>query len=220
MFNNIIENGLTSTNILICIVVSLLLGFIVSFLHMKTSKYSKNYVTTLFVLPTLVAVIIMLVNGNLGTSVAVLGAFSLIRFRSVPGNSREILNIFFAMVIGLAIGTGYVMFAVVITIIISLVIYLLYILKFGESKEQNKKLKIVIPEDLDYTGIFDDIFNEYIKKYTLEQVKTINMGSMFELNYNIILKDSNKEKEFIDKIRCRNGNLKISITLPIIDQEL
>lgn len=220
MFESIFTTNITITNFLICIGVSLILGMIISIIHMKTTTYSKNFAVTLSLLPSLVATVIMMVNGNLGTSVAALGAFSLIRFRSIPGNSKEIMNVFFAMTVGLACGTGYIGFAVTITVLLSLFTYVLYKIKFGENKEQCKILKIVIPEDLDYTNVFDDLFEEYTTKFTLQQSKTINMGSMFELTYSIVLKNSNLEKEFIDKLRCRNGNLKIALSHPLIDQEL
>ena len=220
MFNSIISTNIDLQGFLICIFTSLVLGLIVAVLHMKTSRYSKNFVTTLAVLPTLVTLVILLVNGNLGTAVAVAGSFSLVRFRSLPGNSKEIMNVFFAMAIGLAVGTGYIMFSIIATVIVSLFSIILYAIKFGEDKYNNKALKVVIPEDLDYTNVFDDILEEYTSKSELEQVKTINMGSMFELTYLISIKKDINEKEFIDKIRCRNGNLKISLTHSINDQEL
>lgn len=220
MFNSILESSLTITNFLICTGVSLVLGIIIALLHKITSKSNKNFITTLAILPTLVAAVILMVNGNLGTSVAVLGAFSLVRFRSIPGNSKEILQVFFAMTIGLAIGTGYVVFATILTLIVAVVILILNYISFGENKKQEKILKIVIPEELDYTEVFDDIFDEYLASYSLEQSKTTNMGSMFELKYLITIKESTNEKQFIDKLRVKNGNLKISITHPIEGSEL
>lgn len=151
----------------------------------------------------------MLVNGNLGTSVAVLGTFSLVRFRSVPGSSKEIAIIFFAMAVGLATGTGFLTFAAMITVMIGLVFFVLGKFSFGESKENEKDLRITIAEHIDYTEIFEDIFKEYTSKYKLQRVKTTNLGSMYELEYHITLKDVKKEKEMIDSIRCRNGNLTV-----------
>lgn len=187
---------------------------------MKTGKYSKNFVVTLTILPSLVQVVMMMVNGNLGTSVAVLGAFSLIRFRSLPGNSREIASIFLSMAIGLSIGMGQILFAILITVIICLVIIILMYTKFGETKDTVKILKITIPEDLDYTGVFDDIFKQFTKDINLEQVKTTNIGSMFELKYSVKLLKNINEKEFIDTIRCRNRNLNISLTNSVSEMEL
>ena len=221
MFETIFTtNTLTIESVLLSIFVSLLLGIAISFLHMKTSRYSKNFVITLAILPTLVELIILMVNGNLGTSVAVLGAFSLIKFRSVPGNSREIMSIFFAMAIGLATGMGQIVLAIVMTIIIGLVIFALSKTNFAEKGKKERILKITIPENLDYTEIFDDIFTKYTTKIDLFHVKTTNMGSMFELSYIVNLKDINDQKKLIDEIRTRNGNLKIILERPLDGNEL
>lgn len=222
MFKSIFEttNSLSITTVLLCLSVSIILGLIIAFTHIKTGKYTKNFVITLTILPALVQVVMMMVNGNLGTSVAVLGAFSLVRFRSIPGNSKEITSIFLAMAIGLSVGMGHILFAIIVTIIVCLVLVILSITKFGEKREVVKILKITIPENLDYTGVFDDIFNQFTKQIILEQVKTTNMGSMFELKYSVKLLNDVNEKEFIDSLRCRNGNLTISLTNPIVEQEL
>lgn len=220
MFSSILGGTLTISNFAICLSVALALGFIVSLMHMKTTKSNKNFVTTLFVLPALVTTVILLVNGNLGTSVAVLGAFSLVRFRSIPGNSKEILSVFFAMAIGLAVGVGYIGFAAIFTIAISLIVALLSIFNFGQSTRNTKMLKILIPEDLDYTEVFNDIFYDYVDSSDMVSAKTVNMGSIFELTYRVDLKKNINEKEFIDKLRVRNGNLKISLSHPLTDQEL
>lgn len=222
MFNSIFDvNGSLSIGVvLICFSASIILGLVVAFTYMKTGKYSKNFVITLTILPSLVQVVMTMVNGNLGTSVAVLGAFSLVKFRSLPGNSREIASIFLTMAIGLSIGMGQILFATLMTIIICILLIILSLTKFGETKDVIKILKITIPENLDYTGVFDEIFNKFTSQIDLEQVKTTNMGSMFELKYRVkLLKDIN-EKEFIDMLRCRNGNLNISLTNPIVDMEL
>ncbi len=220
MFSSIIGTTVTLSSFLICLGVSLVLGFVVAYMHKKTTKSNKNFVTTLFILPALVTTVILLVNGNLGTSVAVLGAFSLIRFRSIPGNSKEILSVFFAMAIGLATGVGYIGFAAIFTVAISLVIALLSVLNFGSDTKYTKMLKVLIPEDLDYTEIFNDIFNDYVSDAEMVSAKTVNMGSIFELTYRINLKKNINEKEFIDKLRVRNGNLKIVLSHPLTDQEL
>ena len=190
---------------------SVVLGLIIAFVHMYTSKCSKNFAITLCTLPVMVQVIIMMVNGNLGTSVAILGVFGLVRFRSMQGNSREIASIFFAMGIGLAVGMGQILFAAVITVVVSILFIILSKTKFGEGNIGEKKLKITIPEDLDYSNVFDDLFEKYTKTNDLAKVKTTNMGSLFELTYNIILKDNAEEKAFIDELRCRNGNLNITL---------
>lgn len=219
MFNTILEENLTISSFAICLIASLVLGLIVAFMHMKTTKSNKNFITTLAILPSLVTTVILLVNGNLGTAVGVLGAFSLIRFRSVPGNSKEILSVFFAMAIGLAVGVGYIGFATIFTIAISLIIILANLFNFGDNSKI-KKLKVLIPEDLDYTEVFNDIFKSDLVSYELVSAKTVNMGSIFELTYDVILNKNINEKEFIDKLRVRNGNLKIAISHPLTDQEL
>lgn len=198
--------------ILVCTLVSILLGVIVAYTHKKTSKYSKNFLITLAILPVLVQTVMIMVNGNLGTSIAIVGAFSLVRFRSLPGTSKEILSVFFSMAIGLATGMGHIFFASIMTIIVSLAIILLNKLKLFDLNSNTKMLKILIPENLDYTNMFDDIFNKFVKEYKLEKVKTTNMGSLFELSYRITFNNDINEKEFIDEIRIRNGNLKIILS--------
>lgn len=212
MFTSIlssVEGNLTMQNGLLCTVVSVVLGVLIAVIYMQQGNYSKNFVVTLAMMPVLVQVVIMLVNGNVGTSVAVLGTFGLVRFRSVPGTSREIANIFFAMAVGLATGMGYLTFSVAMVVVIGGMFLLLGKTSFGERKYNEKDLRITIAEDLDYTNIFEDIFAEYTSKSSLEQVKTTNLGSMYELKYHITLKDAKKEKEMIDQLRCRNGNLTI-----------
>lgn len=212
MFSSILTGAagnLSIQNALLCMLVSIMLGLLIAVIYGAQGACSKNFMVTLTLLPVLVQMVIMLVNGNLGTSVAVLGAFSLVRFRSVPGSSKEMAVIFFAMAVGLATGTGFLSFAVVMTIMIGGVFLVLGKTRFGESKQENKDLRITIAEHLDYTEIFDDIFRKYTDSCSLQRVKTTNLGSMYELEYHITLKDIAKEKEMLDAIRCRNGNLTI-----------
>lgn len=212
MFNSVIKSGgLTLNSAIICIVSAVLLGIIISFVHMKSSKYTKNYVVTLAILPLLVATVMIMVNGNLGTGVAIAGAFSLVRFRSMPGNSREIASVFFAMAIGIAIGMGQIVFATLVTLIVSVLFLIFYKTKFGEERSVYKTLDIVIPESLDYEDVFDTIFKKYTNSYELLRIKTTNLGSLYELKYDITLKAGIKIKTLIDEIRVRNGNLKVSI---------
>lgn len=161
----------------------------------------------------------MIVNGNLGTGVAVMGAFSLVRFRSLPGNSREIGNIFLAMAIGLATGVGYVGIAAVLFVIVAVIQVLLMILPMIGENQYEKDLKITIPENLDYQNIFDDVFETYTVSAELNKVRTVNMGSLYELQYRVALKDQSKEKAFLDDLRCRNGNLIISCGRPATNRE-
>ena len=198
--------------ILVCTLVSIILGVIVAYTHKKTSKYSKNFLITLAILPVLVQTVMIMVNGNLGTSIAIVGAFSLVRFRSLPGTSKEILSVFFAMAIGLATGMGHVFFASIMTIIVAIAIILFNKLNFFDLNPNTKMLKIIVPENLDYTNIFDDIFDKFVSEFKLEKVKLTNMGSLFELNYRVTLKNKVSEKEFIDELRIKNGNLKIILS--------
>ena len=226
MFNSIITDTITPTSFFICIGVAFVLGLIVALTHQFTAKRSygrsasAGMVTTLAILPMLVSVAIMLVNGNLGAGVAVMGIFSLVRFRSIPGNSRSILSVFFAMAIGLAVGTGYIAFAAIFTVAVAIMLAILSALSFGESAAREKRLTILVPEDIDYTNVFDDVFMAYTSKNFLEKAKTTNLGSLFELVYRVELKDGVNEKEFIDKIRVKNGNLKVALSHMLAEEEL
>ena len=221
IFGSIFTNGtITGATFLIATLCSIAIGIFIAFMYTIKNSYSKSFIITLSLLPAIVGVVIMMVNGNLGTSIAILGSFSLIRFRSIPGNSKEIINVFFAMAAGLACGTGYIGFAILITIVISLFMLLLNVVKFGETSKETKILKITVPEEVDYTDCFNDIFNIYTSSIQLTNAKTTNMGSMFELTYNVKLKQGINEKEFIDEIRVRNGNLKVSLSHPLIGEAL
>lgn len=222
MLDSIIENTtkLSLENLLICSFVSIILGVVIAVVHRYTSKYTKNFLVTLAVLPILVQSIILMVSGNLGTSVAIVGAFGLVRFRSLPGTSKEILSVFFAMTVGLATGMGQLVFAGIITLIVSAVLIVFSKIKFGNAKESIKILKVTMPDNLDYTNVFDDIFEVYVKSYSIESVKTVNLGSLFEITYMVNMKKDINEKKFIDDIRCRNGNLKIILTHSIENGEL
>lgn len=213
MFESILSNSagtLAITDALLCAVVSLFLGFLIAFTHMKTEEhYTKHFIITLALLPLLVEVVIMMVNGNLGTSVAIMGSFALIRFRSMPATSKEITCVFFTMAVGLAIGMGHLTFAISFTIITNIMFFLFWKFHFGEPKIKRKTLKITIPETLDYVEVFDDLFTKYTQFHDLTKVKTTNMGSLFELTYQVVMKHTTKEKEFIDDLRTRNGNLSI-----------
>ena len=206
--------------VLIASGVSIILGLLIALTHKATSKYNKNFLTTLAVLPLLVTSVIMIVNGNLGMSVAVAGTFGLVRFRSVPGTSKEILSVFFAMAVGLSCGAGLVYLAGILTIIGCLILIIFNNIGIFDKNKNEKILKIAMPENLDYTEVFNDVLNKYTSKYELEQVKTTNLGSMFELKYNVILNKNINEKEFIDELRVRNGNLKISLSQDISNMEL
>lgn len=214
-------NGAGSVSVqaaLLCTCVSLVLGLVIAAVYMLQGEYTKNFVVTLLLLPALVQAVIMLVNGNLGTGVAIMGAFSLVRFRSVPGTSREISGVFYAIVVGLATGMGYLAYAAMITVIVGAVMLVSYKV-VGHAGVQQHLLRIVISEDLDYEGVFEDILQKYTKTARLIQVKTINMGSMYELRYEIALAKDALVKEMIDDIRTRNANLTVRCSRVLTSRE-
>ena len=178
-------------------------------LYRYKNQSTQSFMITLAILPVIVQTVIMLVSGNIGAGVAVAGAFSLVRFRSAPGSAREIAAVFMVMAIGIATGMGYIVLACILFAVIALFQIALCSLNFGSANDSERILKITIPEDLDYEGLFDDIFAEYTKSARLEKVKTSNLGTLYELRYLITLKDNSVPKAFIDEIRTRNGNLNI-----------
>lgn len=213
MLNSIFHAGTFSLqSVAMALGTAFVLGLAIALLYRSLAS-SSGFTVILAVLPLLVTSVIMIVNGNLGASVAVLGAFGLVRFRSAPGTAREIGFIFYAMAVGLAAGMGFLSLAFIITITAGLVILVLEKIHFGDTESNERQLRITIPEDLNYDGIFDDLFFEYTKQAKLEKVKTTNMGTMYELFYRIQLRDTKKQKAFIDALRCRNGNLTIMMGL-------
>lgn len=210
MLNSILGTELTLTSFLICTGVSLLLGVGTALVASYRSRSTQSLAITLAVLPAVVQAVIMLVNGSIGAGIAVAGAFSLVRFRSAPGTAREIAAIFLAMAIGLATGMGYVGLAVLLFLILAGAMLALTALRFGQKEDAGRILKITIPEDLDYDGLFDDLFERYTTAHTLEKVKTTNMGTLYELRYRITLRQEPVHKVFLDELRCRNGNLDIT----------
>ena len=221
MFNSIFDSTITGLDIktaLICAGVALILGVAIALTHMKTSQTSKGFLITLATLPILVMAVMIMINGNLGTSIAILGAFSLIR--SIQGDAKELLSIFFTMMVGLALGMGHVLFAVVITVISIVAILFFSYTSFLEPNKKNRVLKIVIPEDLDYEDVFDDIFKKYTSRAILVRMKTMNMGSLYKLTYDVTLKKGTKETEFLDEIRVKNCNLKVLLSHPCLEEEI
>ena len=207
-------SNITIGDFILCLIISLLVGLLLAGTYTFKNRYTKSFLVTLAILPAVVCVVIMMVSGNIGTGVAVAGTFSLVRFRSVPGTAKEICAIFLAMCAGLIAGMGYLGYAVLFALILGGITMLYNCINFGgrKAEERYKVLHITIPEDLDYTGVFDEVLTEYTQSHELQQVKTANMGSLFKLTYNIVLKNSEAEKELIDKLRCRNGNLEISVS--------
>ena len=222
MLNNLFTSVFSETaetivisDFIVCIAVSLLIGVFLAFTYSFRTKYTKSFLITLSILPAIVCTVIMMVNGNIGAGVAVAGTFSLVRFRSVPGSARDIGSIFMAMGAGLITGMGYIGYAILFSLIMGVALMIFTNVPLNGSKKRDaieKTLKITIPEDLDYYNVFDDTFDTYTTEHCLISSKTTNMGSMFKLIYNISLKDPSKEKEFVDKLRCKNGNLEIALT--------
>lgn len=214
LFDTELTTVISVTDFLLCIGVALLVGLMMALAYMYRTRYTKSFVVTLAILPAVVCVVIMLVNGNVGAGVAVAGAFSLVRFRSVPGTAKEICMLFLAMGAGLIAGMGYLAFSVLFALLMCAVYMLYNRLDLGAKKNAAvyKTLTVTIPEDLDYTSIFDDLFETYTSSFEIVRVKTTNMGSLFRLTYSITLRDASKEKELIDKIRCRNGNLEVAVS--------
>lgn len=214
IFDTDMTKVITITDFLLCIGVALVVGLILAFAHMYRSRYTKSFIVTLALLPAVVCVVIMMVNGNVGAGVAVAGAFSLVRFRSVPGTAKEITMLFLAMGAGLIAGMGYLGFTMLFTIVMCAFCIFYNYLDFGTRKNaaRYKTLTITIPEDLDYTGVFEDILKEHCMSYDLVRVKTTNMGSLFRLTYDLVMKKEGNEKKMIDQLRCRNGNLEISVS--------
>ena len=212
LFNSIIPStGITPLVFIILVLVSLVLGGIMAMIHTYRNDYTKSFIMTLAILPAVICVVILMVNGNIGAGVAVAGTFSLVRFRSAPGTAREIGAIFAVMGMGLIMGMEYIGYAALFTCLIGLAILMYSRFSADGKKSTRKILKITIPENLNYSDVFDEFLEKYTKSYKLKQVKTSNMGSLYKLSYEIVLTDPSIEKEFIDQLRTRNGNLEISL---------
>ncbi len=208
----------TLGDFVICMVVAILLGSLIALVYGMTNQESgRNFLVTVALLTPIVSLVIMMVNGNLGTGVAVMGAFSLVRFRSVPGQGKEITVIFLSMAIGLAVGTGYLVLASISTIGLLIFSFIFQSLLIGKEDNKDRILTITIPENLNYVEMFDDILRKYTDFNRILEVKTTNMGSLFRLKYSIRLKDKMKEKEMIDILRTKNGDLEISSSLVMED---
>ena len=210
-----IATGITVEAFLICVGVALVLGIAIAVVSGFRARCSGSFLMTLALLPAIVTVVIMMVNGNLGAGVAVAGAFSLVRFRSVPGTAKEIGAIFLAMAAGLACGMGYPLFAAMFAVIMCVMIMAFSAFSFGQRRDwrDRKQLRITLPEDLDYADLFEDLFAKYTTQATLVAVKTTNLGSLNRLTYEVVMKKTGTEKAFIDELRCRNGNLEISMSI-------
>ena len=223
MFNSIFDStagGMEITSALIAAGAALVLGLILAITHMKTSQTTKGFLITLAVLPVLVMGVMIMINGNLGTSIAILGAFSLIRFRSLQGRAKDLLSVFFAMMIGLACGMGHILFGAVITVIAIVAIIILTYTHFLEPNRSERVLRVTIPEDMDYADVFAETFKKYTTRADLITMRTVNMGSLYDLTYDVKLKRGIKEKDFLDSIRERNMNLKVMLSQPVVEQDI
>ena len=210
----------TTTGFMWCTIASLLLGLVAAFVYMYKHDYSKNFVVTLALLPVIVQMVITLVNGNLGAGVAVMGVFNLVRFRSIAGTAKDIGSVFLAMAIGLATGMGYIGVAAILTVIVGIFNIIYVTTPFGTSKTASKLLRITVPEDLEFEGLFDDVLGAYTSAFELQTVQTTNMGSLYQLEYKVSMKGEGREKAMIDELRCLNGNLKISLGNPKANREV
>lgn len=210
LFESIHTGTVTVTTYLIGIAAALLCGVIAALCTAYRSHVTKSFLISLVLLPMIVQTVITMVNGNVGTGVAVMGAFSLIRFRSVPGKAKDIAAIFLSMTAGLACAAGYVGIALLFSLLLGAVTVALAHLPMGEDRTM--ELIITVPESLQFAGAFDELFAQYTRKHRLVRTKTTNMGSLYKLTYQIRLKDPNDLQAFIDDLRCRNGNLEIQIT--------
>jgi len=197
---------------LLCTVCSLIFGFAVAAIYMFRNKYSKSMAVTLVLLPLAVQVIITVVNGNIGAGIAVMGAFSLVRFRSIPGNARDICSLFIAMAVGLVTGMGYLLYAFIFLLLSGAVSIFLVCIRFGEGRTHTLVIRITINENENYNGMFDDIFAKYAEGFELDKVKIAGMGNQYELIYHVRLKSASMPKELIDELRSRNGNLNVMIS--------
>ena len=219
LFSTIFTGSFTIKQFLIAIVVSLILGFFVSLYYMFNDEHSASLSYALVLIPAIETIVIMMINDNLGAGIAVAGSFSLIRFRSIKGNAKELTCIFLSMAIGIMCGTGYVALAALFVVIVLVVAMIMKAVNFGDDKG-HCKLKITVPESLNYEGIFDEVLNKYSRDYKLISVKTVNLGSLFRIEYDINMKDTSSIKPMIDELRERNGNLEILCALDKYGEEL
>lgn len=207
IFDSILSGGFDLGMFLACLAAAGICGLVASLIMGKSGETSKGFLISLVVLPMVVCTVILMVNGSVGTGIAVAGAFSLVRFRSVAGKAKDISAIFLVMTAGLACAAGYVIIALLFTVLVSLVILLLSHIRFGQKDVY--ELHITVPETLQFAGAFDDLFSKYTDSHKLVKTRTSNMGSLYKLAYDVELKDAAASQAFIDELRCRNGNLEI-----------
>lgn len=213
----------TLANTLTIIISAIILGLVISLAYIKTNKtngYSSNFPITLIMLPVIIAIIILLVGNNIATAFSLAGAFSIIRFRSAPGDPKDIAYVFFTLAVGLTCGMGFIVYAIIFTIILCTLMVILDLTKFGASKTKTMQLKITVPEDLNYEDAFDEVLTTYTNSWRIENIRTRDFGALFELTYKINLKEDANQKKFIDDLRCRNGNLNINLTFSGFEEKV
>lgn len=217
LFSSVLTAGtITAGSFFACTITSLVIGMFIAVVYKKAAgQATKSFLVTLALLPVVIELVIMLVNGNIGAGVAVAGAFSLIRFRSAQGRGQEITAIFLDMAVGLATGMGYLMIAVIFAVIVMAIYFILLRSGFGSENSAERVLKITVPESLDFEGAFDDILNKYTEKAELSDVRTSGMGSLYKLTYRVVLRPDSSIHQMIDEMRTRNGNLEISCSRPV-----
>ncbi|MEI8200805.1 MAG: DUF4956 domain-containing protein [Eubacteriales bacterium] len=216
LFYSTTEDTVTLPALVAAIGAALLLGLVISLVYMLTHRaegYSGSFIVTLIMLPTIISVIILLIGSNVARAFSLAGAFSLIRYRSAPGDPKDIAYVFFALAVGLACGMGFIPYAAIFTAILCLVMVVLHFTNFAKPKASHMQLTVTVPENLNYQGLFDDVLDRYTDSWKLKRVKTSDFGTLFDVVYNIHMKSSADQKKFIDELRCRNGNLTISLTL-------
>ncbi|MBQ1567312.1 MAG: DUF4956 domain-containing protein [Erysipelotrichaceae bacterium] len=219
ILSSIFTGSLTLGQFLLAISASMILGFIAALVFMFRNTYTKSFITALVLIPAIETVVIMLVNDNLGVGLSVAGSFALIRFRSVKGNAKELAAVFLAMTIGIICGTGYIVIAAIFTLILCLVMFLLTLTGFGKASENDRYLKITIPESLNYDEVFEGVLDKYCSAWELESIKTLTLGSLFRIEYKITMKDAASTKKMIDELRTRNGNLEIMCSKPATNRD-
>ena len=213
-------SSVSASSFLLCSVVSIVLGLVIAGVYMFRHRYSKNFVVTLALLPLIVQMVITLVNGNLGAGIAVMGVFNLVRFRSIPGSAKDIGSVFLAMAIGLATGMGFIALAVLFTFIVGVVNVVYVLSPFGRPQQPEKVLRVTVPEDLEFDGMFDTVLARYTAEHELTEVCTTNMGSLYQLEYQVRLAQPGIEKRLMDEVRCLNGNLKVSLSSAQVSKEV
>lgn len=223
LMTSINSGTFTLNNVLIVIATAIVLGLVISLTYIKTHKkegYVPSFTVTLIMLPVIIAIIILLVGNNVARAFSLAGAFSIIRFRSAPGDPKDLSYVFFTLAVGLATGMGFVGYAVIFTIILCLLMIIIEVTKFAVPKSKALELKITVPENLNYEGIFDEILNKYTISWNLSRVRTRDFVALFELRYKLNVKQECDTKKFIDELRCRNGNLNISLTSDFVDERV